>query len=56
MPMTTAEKILARASGRKSAGAGEYVTAKIDKFMCHEAFAGVYLNLTIAGISPDPAS
>jgi 3-isopropylmalate/(R)-2-methylmalate dehydratase large subunit len=54
MPMTTAEKILARASGRESVIAGEYVTAKIDKFMCHEAFAGVYLNLTMAGISRIP--
>jgi homoaconitate hydratase family protein len=54
MPMTIAEKILARASGRKSASAGDYVTAKIDKFMCHEAFAGVYLNLVMAGISRIP--
>jgi 3-isopropylmalate/(R)-2-methylmalate dehydratase large subunit len=54
MPMTIAEKILARASGRKSVRAGEYVIAKIDKFMCHEAFAGVYLNLVMAGINRIP--
>lgn len=51
MSMTIAEKILARASGKKEVKAGEYVTAAIDKFMCHEAFAGVYLNLMSAGIS-----
>ena len=52
--MTIAEKILARASGRKEVKAGEYVTAAIDKFMCHEAFAGVYLNMMSAGISRIP--
>jgi homoaconitate hydratase family protein len=33
---------------------GEYVTANIDAFMCHEAFAGVYLILASAGISEIP--
>lgn len=54
MPMTMAEKILARASGRKTVKAGEYVTAAIDKFMCHEAFAAVYLNLAASGIAGIP--
>lgn len=54
MPMTIAEKILARASGRKEVKAGEYVTATIDRFMCHEAFAGVYLNLMSSGINEIP--
>ncbi len=54
MPMTMAEKILARASGRNTVKAGEYVTATIDKFMCHEAFAAVYLNLAGGGINEIP--
>ncbi len=54
LPMTMAEKILARASGRKSVSAGSYVTARIDKFMCHEAFAAVYLNLIMAGFEKIP--
>ncbi|RLE49621.1 MAG: hypothetical protein DRJ21_02260 [Candidatus Methanomethylicota archaeon] len=33
---TIAEKILARASGRKEVSAGEYVTAKIDLAMTHD--------------------
>ena len=40
--MTVAETILARASGRNSVSAGEFVTARIDRFMCHEALAAVY--------------
>jgi homoaconitate hydratase family protein len=54
MPMTIAEKVLARASGKSSVKPGEYVTAKIDKFMCHEALAAVYLNLATIGISSIP--
>ena len=54
MPMTIAEKILARASGKSSVKPGEYITAKIDKFMCHEALAAVYLNLAVAGITSIP--
>lgn len=48
--MTLAEKILARAAGKEKVSAGEYVTAKIDKAMCQEAFAAVYMNLASAGI------
>ncbi|HQG31761.1 MAG TPA: 3-isopropylmalate dehydratase large subunit [Deltaproteobacteria bacterium] len=48
--MTLAERILARASGRKKVSPGEYVTAEIDKVMAHEAFAAVYMNLAAAGI------
>ncbi|MFH1154476.1 MAG: 3-isopropylmalate dehydratase large subunit [Pseudomonadota bacterium] len=51
MRMTIAEKILARASDRDGVKPGDYITAQIDTFMCHEAFAAVYLNLTSAGIS-----
>lgn len=54
MPMTVAEKILAKTSGRESVRPGEYVTATIDKFMCHEAFAAVYLNLISVGITQIP--
>ncbi len=54
MPMTIAEKILARASGRISVKPGVYITANIDAFMCHEAFAAVYLNLASAGITGIP--
>ncbi len=50
MAMTVAEKVLARASGKDAVKPGEYVTARIDKFMCHEALAAVYLNLSGAGI------
>jgi 3-isopropylmalate/(R)-2-methylmalate dehydratase large subunit len=49
--MTTAERILARASGRDRVRTGEYVTAEIDKFMCHEALAAVYFNLSSSGIN-----
>lgn len=51
MSMTMAEKILARASGRESVRPGEFVTAEIDKFMCHEALAAVYANLKKYGFS-----
>jgi len=51
MAMTVAEKVLARASGREAVAPGEYVTARIDKFMSHEAIAAVYLNLSGAGIN-----
>jgi len=37
--MTMAEQVLARASGRDQVSPGEYVTARIDVAMCHEAFA-----------------
>jgi len=50
MGMTMAEKILARASGRKSLAGGEYVTARIDRVMCHEAFVLCALNLLKVGV------
>jgi 3-isopropylmalate/(R)-2-methylmalate dehydratase large subunit len=37
MPMTMAEQVLARTSGRSIVQAGEYVTASPDLLMCHEA-------------------
>ncbi len=37
MGMTLAEKILARASGKDEVKAGEFITARIDLAMCHEA-------------------
>jgi 3-isopropylmalate/(R)-2-methylmalate dehydratase large subunit len=42
MGMTMAEKVLARASGRKEVRPGEYVTARVDQVMSQEAFADVY--------------
>lgn len=51
MAMTVAETILARAAGKDVVSPGEYVTAQIDKFMCHEALAAVYLNLSGAGVN-----
>jgi 3-isopropylmalate/(R)-2-methylmalate dehydratase large subunit len=48
--MTLAETILARASNRDKVTPGEYITANIDKVMCHEAFAAVYMNLASAGV------
>jgi 3-isopropylmalate/(R)-2-methylmalate dehydratase large subunit len=48
--MTLAEKILARASGRGSVTAGDYVTADIDLAMIHEGMRGVYPILKEAGV------
>jgi 3-isopropylmalate/(R)-2-methylmalate dehydratase large subunit len=50
MGMTLAEKILARASGRSSVRAGDYVVAEIDLAMIHEGMRGVYPILKEAGI------
>jgi len=49
MGMTLAEKILARASGQEIVNPGQYVSAKIDLAMAHEALAGVFINLGRAG-------
>ncbi len=51
MGMTMAEKILARTSGRAAVTAGEYVTARIDRVMAHEAFTLCALNLLKLGIN-----
>ncbi|MDI9619476.1 MAG: 3-isopropylmalate dehydratase large subunit [Candidatus Nezhaarchaeota archaeon] len=50
MPMTLAEKILARASGNREVAAGDYVTAKIDVAMAHEGASWVIDELMRAGI------
>jgi 3-isopropylmalate/(R)-2-methylmalate dehydratase large subunit len=50
MGMTMAEKVLARASGRKGVKPGEYVTARVDQVMSQEAFAEVYRILKEAGV------
>jgi len=50
MGFTMAEKILARASGRDSVYAGEYVTARPDYVMCFESVAGVYMRMLQAGV------
>ncbi len=50
MPMTLAEKILARASGNKEVAAGDYVIAKIDVAMAHEGAAWVIDELMRVGI------
>jgi 3-isopropylmalate/(R)-2-methylmalate dehydratase large subunit len=57
MGMTLAEKILARASGRPSVKAGDYVVANIDLAMIHEGMRGVYPILKEAGVKKlwDPA-
>ena len=47
--MTMAETVLARASGRDMVRPNEYVTARLDKMISHEAFAAVFLNLSSAG-------
>jgi homoaconitate hydratase family protein len=49
-PMTMAEKVLARTSGREAVAAGEYVTATVDRVMAHEAFTICALNLVRLGI------
>lgn len=45
-----AEKVLARASGQESVSAGEYVTAKVDRVMAHEAFTLCAIKLLRLGI------
>lgn len=50
MGMTMAEKILARASGQDQAQAGQYITARIDRMMCHDAFAMNALTLKSMGV------
>lgn len=50
MGMTMAEKVLARASGKKEVKAGEYVTAQIDMIMTHDGFGGISEALEKAGI------
>ena len=50
MAMTMAEKVLTRASGRDSVGAGETVTAAVDRVMAHEAFTLCALQLLKLGI------
>lgn len=50
MGMTLAEKILARASGRQSVKAGDFVVASIDLAMTHEGLRGVYPVLKEAGV------
>ena len=50
MGMTIAEKILARASGRKKVEPGNYVTAKIDQAMMPDAFRLIRPVLKQAGI------
>jgi 3-isopropylmalate/(R)-2-methylmalate dehydratase large subunit len=49
-PMTMAEKVLARASGRERVAPGEYLTARVDVAMCHEAFAWCGRQLLELGI------
>jgi homoaconitate hydratase family protein len=51
MGMTMAEKVLARTSGRERVTAGEYVTCRVDKVMCHEAITLCALQLLRLGIS-----
>jgi 3-isopropylmalate dehydratase large subunit len=51
MGMTMAEKVLARAAGRDSVSPGEYVTARVDRVMCHEAFTLCALQLIRLGVS-----
>lgn len=48
--MTMSEKILARASGRDTVRPGEFVTARIDRVMAHEAFTICALKLAGLGI------
>jgi 3-isopropylmalate/(R)-2-methylmalate dehydratase large subunit len=48
--MSLAETILARAARKEKVSPGEFITANIDKVMCHEAFAAVYMNLVAAGV------
>jgi homoaconitate hydratase family protein len=49
MGMTMAEKILSRASGQYEVAPGQFVTAKIDLAMAHEAIASVFVSLASIG-------
>ncbi|MBW2270388.1 MAG: 3-isopropylmalate dehydratase large subunit [Deltaproteobacteria bacterium] len=49
-PKTMAEKILARASGRDDLKPGDFLTARIDVAMLHEAFALCAAQMKSAGI------
>jgi 3-isopropylmalate dehydratase large subunit len=51
MGMTMAEKALARAAGLSSVAPGDYVTAKVDRMMTHEAFAICALTLKGIGVN-----
>jgi len=51
MGMTMAEKILARASGKDQVKAGQYVTAKVDRMMCHDSFPICVIALKRIGIN-----
>ena len=46
---TMAEKVLARAAGRAEAQAGDFVTARPDVLMCHEAFGLCLLKMREIG-------
>lgn len=48
MPMTVAEKILARAADRPSVRAGEFVVADIDLAMTHDIFAATVFDTLLA--------
>jgi 3-isopropylmalate/(R)-2-methylmalate dehydratase large subunit len=50
-PSTMAEKVLARTGRQVEVRPGDYVTAHIDKLMCHEAFAPCVGALRRLGIS-----
>lgn len=50
MSMTMAEKILARTSGRGVVAAGDFVTATVDRVMCHEAFVLCAMKLMQLGV------
>lgn len=56
MAQTMSEKILARTSGRDETNAGEFVTARADRLMCHEAMGLCMVNLWRIGLQklPDP--
>ncbi len=49
-PRTMAERVLARAAGRASVRPGEYLTARVDVAMCHEALVACGRQLEALGI------
>ncbi|MBI5506050.1 MAG: 3-isopropylmalate dehydratase large subunit [Deltaproteobacteria bacterium] len=50
MGMTMAEKVLARTSASAAVAAGDFVTAKVDRVMCHEAFVLCAMKLMGLGV------
>ena len=50
-PMTMAEKILARAAGKSSTKAGEFLDCKLDGLMAYQGFVETHHNAQAVGLA-----